>query len=182
MRIRKVQNLVSVKRVNIIDASCWTRISTKEWKLEINFVFGKLQGIRSKYFKLSCLYLLLYVYFIFFFFCVVAVFKYVEVVCQLIPDGSLREVRGMGVNLFFRNSLASLMYGCHTAQSWSFNELFPQTTHHFALVPWTLIMREFPHDIQLHMTHCSLWKNFSNKRCIGTMTLIDFSVSYAAFI
>lgn len=86
-------------------------------KIGINFVFGKIQGIRSKYFKLSCLYLLLYVYLIFFFFCVVAVFKYVEVVCQLIPDGSLREVRGMGVNLFFRNSLASLMYGCHTAKS-----------------------------------------------------------------
>ena len=52
-----------------------------------------------------------------FFFCVVVVFKYVEVVCQLVPDGSLLEVRGMGVGLFFRNFLASLMYGCHTAQS-----------------------------------------------------------------
>lgn len=182
MRIRKVQNLVSVKRVNIIDASCRTRISTKEWKLEINFVFGKLQGIRSKYFKLSCLYLLLYVYLIFFFFLRSSCIQVRRSGMSVDTWWSLREVRGMGVNLFFRNSLASLMYGCHTAQSWSFNELFPQTTHHFALVPWTLIMREFPHDIQLHMTHCSLWKNFSNKRCIGTMTLIDFSVSYAAFI
>lgn len=51
------------------------------------------------------------------FFCVVVVFKYIEAVCQLIPNGSLREVREMGVGLFFRNSLASLMYGCHTAQS-----------------------------------------------------------------
>ena len=104
MRIRKVQNLVSVKRVNIIDASCRTRISTKEWKLEINFVFGKLQGIRSKYFKLSCLYFLLYVYFILFF-CVVVVFKYIEAVCQLIPNGSLREVRRRWALVFFSVTL-----------------------------------------------------------------------------